>query len=606
MPRHARARNMAAKAAECKGKRSARAEPAGLGLDGATRANGTPPSRAKGLSHKATPPIDPRRRRRSPPCPGGMHQMKRTTGLIAAAVAAAGAVAVPALADTADKRIALSNNYAGNSWRQAMLRSWDKVTKPAVDGRHRRRGGCLHHRREPGHRAGRADPEPGAAGLRRHRRSTPPRRTRSTAPSRKRATPASPSSPSTASSPSPAPGASPWTSSRWARTRSLYLADKMPEGGNLLEIRGLAGVFVDDEISRASTRASPRTRSSRSSARSTATGTRTWPRRRSPASCPRCPRHRRGRDAGRRRLRRGAGLRGCRPADTPLIIMGNRQDELHGGRSRRTPTATRPCRSRSRRASRRWPSGWRSRSSTARTCRRTCRAVPAHRPGQPRSQPRQTPRRAASPTSSTRSKTRRRSIAGAKQLTGVRPAPTSWTRGGRSGVHACNDDDRSHRQPRRRREELRRRPRPGRRRPRGRRRRVPRPGRPQRRRQVDADERAGRHAAPRQRHDRVGGDDRPPLRRRAGAQPRHPLRVPGTVALPQPHGGGERPRHPRDAARLRLAAARRRADHATSSTRSSRATACGRATSSATSPSRGGRWSRSPAPSPSPTRRCGW
>jgi ribose transport system substrate-binding protein len=29
----------------------------------------------------------------------------------------------------------------------------------------------------------------------------------------------------------------------------LYLADKLPEGGKLLEIRGLAGVFVDDEIS---------------------------------------------------------------------------------------------------------------------------------------------------------------------------------------------------------------------------------------------------------------------------------------------------------------------------------------------------------------------
>jgi ribose transport system substrate-binding protein len=30
----------------------------------------------------------------------------------------------------------------------------------------------------------------------------------------------------------------------------LYLKDKMPKGGNLLEIRGLAGVFVDDEISK--------------------------------------------------------------------------------------------------------------------------------------------------------------------------------------------------------------------------------------------------------------------------------------------------------------------------------------------------------------------
>ena len=37
-----------------------------------------------------------------------------------------------ALADTSGKRIALSNNYAGNSWRQAMLKSWDKVTSAAV------------------------------------------------------------------------------------------------------------------------------------------------------------------------------------------------------------------------------------------------------------------------------------------------------------------------------------------------------------------------------------------------------------------------------------------------------------------------------------------
>jgi ribose transport system substrate-binding protein len=39
-----------------------------------------------------------------------------------------------AFADTAGKKIALSNNYAGNSWRQAMLQSWDKVTKEAVAG----------------------------------------------------------------------------------------------------------------------------------------------------------------------------------------------------------------------------------------------------------------------------------------------------------------------------------------------------------------------------------------------------------------------------------------------------------------------------------------
>ena len=40
--------------------------------------------------------------------------------------------AMPASADTKDKKIALSNNYAGNSWRQAMLNSYDIVTKKAV------------------------------------------------------------------------------------------------------------------------------------------------------------------------------------------------------------------------------------------------------------------------------------------------------------------------------------------------------------------------------------------------------------------------------------------------------------------------------------------
>src|ERR1700752_2743421 len=37
-----------------------------------------------------------------------------------------------ARADTKNMRIAFSNNYAGNSWRQAMLKSYDLVTKKAV------------------------------------------------------------------------------------------------------------------------------------------------------------------------------------------------------------------------------------------------------------------------------------------------------------------------------------------------------------------------------------------------------------------------------------------------------------------------------------------
>ena len=51
-----------------------------------------------------------------------------------ATILAAGLLAViPAhAADTSGKRVALSNNYAGNSWRQAMLASWDKAAKEAV------------------------------------------------------------------------------------------------------------------------------------------------------------------------------------------------------------------------------------------------------------------------------------------------------------------------------------------------------------------------------------------------------------------------------------------------------------------------------------------
>ncbi|MCB1493224.1 MAG: substrate-binding domain-containing protein [Rhodobiaceae bacterium] len=55
--------------------------------------------------------------------------MKKTfvLGLLTAAL-----LASAAHADTADKRIAFSNNYAGNSWRQAMLKSYDIVTQKAV------------------------------------------------------------------------------------------------------------------------------------------------------------------------------------------------------------------------------------------------------------------------------------------------------------------------------------------------------------------------------------------------------------------------------------------------------------------------------------------
>src|SRR5882762_4378964 len=58
--------------------------------------------------------------------------MNRLTKLLALTVLSAGVIAGMASADTSGKKIAFSNNYAGNSWRQAMLKSYDLVTKKAV------------------------------------------------------------------------------------------------------------------------------------------------------------------------------------------------------------------------------------------------------------------------------------------------------------------------------------------------------------------------------------------------------------------------------------------------------------------------------------------
>ncbi len=58
-----------------------------------------------------------------------MNRLVKLPALIALGV---GLIAGPASADTSGKKIAFSNNYAGNSWRQAMLKSYDLVTKKAV------------------------------------------------------------------------------------------------------------------------------------------------------------------------------------------------------------------------------------------------------------------------------------------------------------------------------------------------------------------------------------------------------------------------------------------------------------------------------------------
>jgi ribose transport system substrate-binding protein len=80
---------------------------------------------------KLAPTIRPGRHQRAPlkKTGGGIKMKKTLLGIVAISTVL---VAGSASAETKDKKIALSNNYAGNSWRQAMLKSWDKVTKPAV------------------------------------------------------------------------------------------------------------------------------------------------------------------------------------------------------------------------------------------------------------------------------------------------------------------------------------------------------------------------------------------------------------------------------------------------------------------------------------------
>jgi ribose transport system substrate-binding protein len=57
--------------------------------------------------------------------------MIRLTTLLAASGLSICLIA-PATADTSGKKIALSNGYAGNSWRQSMLESWKKIGDKAV------------------------------------------------------------------------------------------------------------------------------------------------------------------------------------------------------------------------------------------------------------------------------------------------------------------------------------------------------------------------------------------------------------------------------------------------------------------------------------------
>ena len=57
--------------------------------------------------------------------------MNRMLISLALATLCGAALIGSAVADTSGKRIAFSNNYAGNSWRQAMLADYGAITRSA-------------------------------------------------------------------------------------------------------------------------------------------------------------------------------------------------------------------------------------------------------------------------------------------------------------------------------------------------------------------------------------------------------------------------------------------------------------------------------------------
>lgn len=177
-----------------------------------------------------------------------MTALSKVTTLAVAATLMTAGMATGAIADTADKRIALSNNYAGNSWRQAMLTSWDTVTSQAVSD--------------------------GVVAAADAFTTAENQVTEQAAQIQNLILQGYDSIVVNAASPEGLNGAvkeacgagitvvsfdgivtepCAWRIAvdfkQMGMDQVSYLAEQLPDGGNLLEIRGLAGVFVDDEIS---------------------------------------------------------------------------------------------------------------------------------------------------------------------------------------------------------------------------------------------------------------------------------------------------------------------------------------------------------------------
>lgn len=173
--------------------------------------------------------------------------MNTRTKLLGAVALIMAAVPTQSFADTADKRIALSNNYAGNSWRQAMLESWEKIGDKAV--------------------------EDGVVAAADAFTTSENQATEQAAQIQNMILQGYDAIVVNAASPTALNGAikeacdagitvvsfdgvvtepCAWRIAvdfqEMGRLQVEYLNSRLPEGGNLLEIRGLAGVFVDDEI----------------------------------------------------------------------------------------------------------------------------------------------------------------------------------------------------------------------------------------------------------------------------------------------------------------------------------------------------------------------
>lgn len=169
-------------------------------------------------------------------------------GAAAVAMSAGMAAAETELSDTSGKRIALSNNYAGNSWRQAMLESWEEVTSKAAKN--------------------------GVVAAADAFTTSENQATEQAAQIQNLILQGYDAIVLNAASPTALNGAvrtacdagvivvsfdgivtepCAWRIAvdfkQMGREQVEYLATRLPDGGNLLEIRGLAGVFVDDEIS---------------------------------------------------------------------------------------------------------------------------------------------------------------------------------------------------------------------------------------------------------------------------------------------------------------------------------------------------------------------